>query len=229
MTPACWGWQLRYEMVCPGPPLLLRALLTTFNTHYNRKQRLGETELNKEMGSTVGSLIPKSVCLSCKLQPLKENMQQAGAALGQLSWSHQASGMPSSISLLPYLLHQSISTWLPTALRTFFHITNLRPTSWQSPWSTSRLTVTQSVTVAWGDHLSQRTGTAKCSSGKQLGFFGVHLNGKDIFVFMYCQNSHNGTFIFLNCLNFRLAMLFTGSYHIEKIQNNWEITRSFIC
>lgn len=36
---------------------------------------------------------------------------------------------------------------------------------------------------------------------------------------MYCQNSHNGTFIFLNCLNFRLDMLFTGSYHIEKIQN----------
>lgn len=45
------------------------------------------------------------------------------------------------------------------------------------------------------------------------------LMGKDIFVFMYRQNSHDGTFIFLNCFNFRLAMLFTGSHHTEKMQN----------
>lgn len=171
------------------------------------------------MESTLDSLIPKSACLFCKLQPLKENKQQTGAALGQLSWSHQPSGDVTSISLLSYLLHQSINTWLPIALRTFFYITNLRPISWQFPWSTSRLTVTQTVTVAGGDHLSQRTGIGKCTSWKQFGFFGVHFNGKDIFVFMDCQNSHNGTFIFLNCLNFRLGMLFTGSYHIEKMQN----------
>lgn len=135
MTPACWGWQLRYEMVCAGPPLLLRALLTTFNTHYNRKQRLGETELNREMGSTVGSLIPKSVCLSCSRQEQP-----------WVSWAEavRASGMSSSISLLPYLLHQSVSTWRPTALRTFFYMTNLRPISWQFPWSTGRRTVTHS-------------------------------------------------------------------------------------
>lgn len=42
--------------------------------------------------------------------------------------------------------------------------------------------------------------------------------GKDIFVFMSCQNSHNETFIFLNCFNFSLAILFTGSHHTEKMQ-----------
>lgn len=174
MTPASWGWQLQYETVCPGPPLLLGALLNTFNTHYHRKQRLGETELNREMGSTPSSLIPKSACLFCKLQPLKENKQQAGAALGQLSWSQQPSGDVTSISLLSYLLHQSINTWLPIALRTFFYITNLRPISWQFPWSTSRLTVTQTVTVAGGDHLHSGRGLENA----------LHENSLDSLVFI---------------------------------------------
>lgn len=55
------------------------------------------------------------------------------------------------------------------------------------------------------------------------------LMGKDIFVFMYCQNSQNETFRFLNCFNFRLTMLFTGSHHTEKMQKvtEKEYTPSF--
>lgn len=78
--------------------------------------------------------------------------------------------------------------------------------------------VTQTVTVAWGDHLSQRTETENEAQENSLESWVFILMGKDIFVFMYCQNSCDGTFISLNCFNFRLAMLFTGSHHTEKMQ-----------
>lgn len=158
MTPACWGWQLQYKMVCPGPPLLLKALLNTLNTHYNRKQRLGEAELNREMGSTLGSLIPKSACLSCKLQPLKKISSRQEQPW--VSWAEATSWAGMSLPLA-YFPTFSINTWLPMALRTFFYITNLRPISWQFLWSTSRLTVTQSLWLeATISHSGQELGNA---------------------------------------------------------------------